>query len=294
MISRMNNQKPIHQIIVRVALRNSQGRLLVLQKSDSSDRAGAWEFAGGHMEEGESLDQAAIREVLEETGIKVKKKKLKYMSSNWYTFKNQQRFGVLFVCDTAYDKVILSSEHKEFDWIDSSNSDNIRFADIYQSYFKKLFIKEGDNSRTDVDNSTVSAKLKVYTDGGSRGNPGPSATGYVLINEDEEVIDEGGEYIGITTNNQAEYQAVKLALKRAREYPAVKELDFFIDSLLVVNQMNGVFKIRNKDLWPIHEAIKKLASEFDRVSFTHVKREFNKLADAKVNQALDDYSHANR
>ena len=69
----------------------------------------------------------------------------------------------------------------------------------------------------------------------------------------------------------------------------VKEVQVYMDSLLVVNQMKGIFKIKNRDLFPIHENIKELAKEFEKVSYSHVPREFNKLADAAVNRALDDH-----
>ena len=130
--------------------------------------------------------------------------------------------------------------------------------------------------------------LQIYTDGGSRGNPGPSASGYVIMNTKDEVLEEGGEYLGVTTNNQAEYRAVKLALESAARYHA-GELHCFMDSLLVVNQLNGKFKMRNPDLRPIHADIQRLAQQFKRVTFTHVRREFNTLADAKVNEILDSH-----
>ncbi len=144
--------------------------------------------------------------------------------------------------------------------------------------------------QNDVIKSTKKQRsLKIFTDGGSRGNPGPSASGFVIMNEADEIIEEGGEYLGVTTNNQAEYQAVKLAIQSSLKYDP-SEIRFFIDSLLVVNQMKGVYKIKNRDLWPIHSDIKKLAECIDKVSFTHVRRELNKLADAKVNEVLDSHS----
>ena len=130
-------------------------------------------------------------------------------------------------------------------------------------------------------------KLIVYTDGGSRGNPGPSATGYVVMDENLELIESGGEYLGITTNNQAEYQAVKTGLVQAVKY-SPKEIEFRIDSLLVVNQMKGLYKIKNRDLWPVNSSIKQLIEDTAAdVSFVHVKRELNKQADQKVNDVLD-------
>ena len=130
-------------------------------------------------------------------------------------------------------------------------------------------------------------KVKVYGDGGSRGNPGPSASGFVVMDMNDKVIVDHGVYLGVTTNNQAEYTALKLALEEALKLGA-REVDVYMDSLLVINQMRGIFKIRNRDLWPIHDAIKGLAAQFKKITFTHVPRELNKLADAAVNRALDE------
>lgn len=142
-------------------------------------------------------------------------------------------------------------------------------------------------SNAEINNHTEPVKfIKMFADGGSRGNPGQSASGFVLYDQNDQILLQKGQYIGITTNNQAEYQAVKLGLTAARELGA-REVDVFLDSLLVVNQMNGVFKVRNRDLWPIHEAIKDLVSGLKKVRFTHVPREMNKVADAEVNKALD-------
>lgn len=129
--------------------------------------------------------------------------------------------------------------------------------------------------------------ITMYADGGSRGNPGPSACGYVLINEAGEVLVDKGVYLGITTNNQAEYQGLKSGLLEAKAMGA-RNVDVRLDSLLVVNQMKGIFKVKNRDLWPIHESIKKLVAGFEKVTFSHVPREMNKLADSAVNRVLDE------
>lgn len=129
-------------------------------------------------------------------------------------------------------------------------------------------------------------KVKVFADGGSRGNPGPSASGFVILNMEDKVLVDKGVYLGITTNNQAEYTALKLALEECHKMN-VSEVMVYMDSLLVVNQMNGMFKVKNRELWPIHDMIKQLAQKFKKISFQHVPREFNKLADSAVNRALD-------
>jgi ribonuclease HI len=132
-------------------------------------------------------------------------------------------------------------------------------------------------------------KVKLYADGGSRGNPGPSASGFVIIDPvTNKVLVDKGVYLGVTTNNQAEYHALKLGLEEAKRMGA-REVSVYLDSLLVVNQMNGQFKVSNRDLWPIHDAIKTTAESFEKVSFQHVPREQNKLADAAVNRALDEH-----
>lgn len=128
--------------------------------------------------------------------------------------------------------------------------------------------------------------VKLFADGGSRGNPGPSASGYALLRADDTIIEQGGVYLGITTNNQAEYQALKVGLERARVH-GIDAVDVYMDSMLVVNQMKGIFKVKNRDLWPIHQGIKEMLPAFSHISFNHVPRERNKIADGEVNIVLD-------
>ncbi|HTX86570.1 MAG TPA: ribonuclease HI family protein [Candidatus Nanoarchaeia archaeon] len=129
-------------------------------------------------------------------------------------------------------------------------------------------------------------KLIIYTDGGARGNPGPAAIGAVLRNEAGESLAEISEYIGETTNNQAEYRAVIAAMEKARKLGA-EELKFFIDSELVVRQLNREYKVRDKELAPLFMKIYNGAMSFKKVTFQHVRRELNADADRLVNLALD-------
>lgn len=131
-------------------------------------------------------------------------------------------------------------------------------------------------------------ELKLYADGGSRGNPGPSAAGFALYTMRDELITKRGEYLGVTTNNQAEYQAVRTGLEEAKKRKA-RVVHVYLDSLLVVNQMRGEFKVKNRELWGVHGAMKDLVATFEKVIFTHVPRELNRVADAEVNIALDDH-----
>jgi ribonuclease HI len=129
-------------------------------------------------------------------------------------------------------------------------------------------------------------KLIVFTDGGSRGNPGPAAIGAVLKDEAGVIVAEISEYIGETTNNQAEYRAVVAAIEKAKALKA-EELDFFLDSELVVKQLKREYKVRDKDLAPLFMKIYNAMMGFKKVTFKHVRREFNAEADKLVNEALD-------
>ena len=136
--------------------------------------------------------------------------------------------------------------------------------------------------------TTVITEVQLYADGGSRGNPGPSASGYVLMDMSGRIVLRAGQYLGVTTNNQAEYQALKLGLQRAYYDYHASEVHVYMDSMMVVNQMKHIFKIKNRDLWPVHNACVDLVKKFDKVSFDHVPRELNKIADEEVNKAMDE------
>lgn len=139
--------------------------------------------------------------------------------------------------------------------------------------------------------SSVITSLTIYVDGGARGNPGPAAAGYV-ISSGKKRIKEDGAYLGETTNNVAEYTAVLLALKKIKALygkEKIKEMKFhfFSDSLLLVSQMNGIYKIEHEGLQKLFMEIWNLKIDFGPIVFTHVPRENNKEADAVVNKILD-------
>lgn len=152
-------------------------------------------------------------------------------------------------------------------------------------------VAEGDEKEapesSDDKNTTQITEVQLYADGGSRGNPGPSASGFVLLDMSGNIVHGRGIFLGITTNNQAEYQALKFGLEAALQKFQARKVHVYMDSMLVVNQMKKIFKVKNRDLWPIHDAIQQLLPKFEKVSFDHVPRELNKLADAEVNNALD-------
>ena len=136
-------------------------------------------------------------------------------------------------------------------------------------------------------------KLIIFTDGGARGNPGPAGIGAVIKDENDETVATISEYIGETTNNQAEYRAVAAAIKKARELGA-RELEFYLDSELVVRQLNREYKVKNKELAPLFVQIYNASLGFRKVSFRHVRREKNEEADKLVNLAIDKHEKTTR
>ncbi len=129
-------------------------------------------------------------------------------------------------------------------------------------------------------------KILVYTDGGARGNPGPAACGYAINGKGY------GEFLGIKTNNQAEYQGLISALKKVKSLVGKDqskkiEVEVRMDSELIVRQMNNQYKISDEKMQIMYVEVHNLTLDFKKVNFIHVPREQNKLADTMVNDALD-------
>jgi ribonuclease HI len=129
-------------------------------------------------------------------------------------------------------------------------------------------------------------KIIIFSDGGSRGNPGPAACGAVLYDSKKEIVARLAQYIGKTTNNQAEYRALIIGLEKAQRLKA-QDIKCYLDSELVVKQLNREYRVKDKDLEILFIKIHNLTLSFKSVTFKHVRREKNKEADRLVNLALD-------
>ena len=133
-------------------------------------------------------------------------------------------------------------------------------------------------------------KVQLFTDGGARGNPGPAAIGVVIKDLSGNTLEEYNEYIGTTTNNQAEYLALKKGISLAKKRGA-QELDCFLDSELVVKQMNREYKVKDAKLALLFVEIWNMIASFRTVHFFHIERSKNKQADGLVNHSLDITLH---
>lgn len=284
------------------ALINEDGKFLLLKRNSGRESIlGKYELPGGKLAYGEQPEDALRRYLHDDAGLHIQSSQL-FDAVTYVDYDDRAiQYGVIVYIVTLSAQrhpMKLSGNYNKYKWQSLLNMQQNELTDLTQLVLgiiqqEKLtdesLIK---NQQNDVNNAS-NLNVTIFSDGGSRGNPGPSAAGYVMINSNQEAIGEGGEYLGITTNNQAEYHGVRLGLERAREL-GFKNIDFKLDSMLVVNQMKGVYKIKNRELWPIHERIRILMESFDRVTFTHVNRQFNQLADGMVNKVLNEHrTHPN-
>ncbi len=282
------------RISVRAIIRQNDKTLLLRRATGRQTILGLYELPGGKIAYKEQPEDALRRYLHDESGIHVQTSQLfdavTYID---HDDRDIQYAVIVYLVGLAdgHHGVELSQNYDKYEWKKSSDIQHESVTDLTQLI---LGIIEQEKI-TDVTIQTIShndvlstsdKQVIIYSDGGSRGNPGPSAAGYVILADGDEIVDQGGEYLGITTNSQAEYHGVRLGLEKASEL-GYRQIDFRIDSMLVVNQMNGIYKIKNRELWPIHERIRTLMLQFEKVTFSHVKREFNQLADGMVNKTLD-------
>jgi len=129
-------------------------------------------------------------------------------------------------------------------------------------------------------------KVYIYADGGSRGNPGPAGIGVVILDEKKKRIKELSKYIGETTNNNAEYNALICGLEEALNLKA-EEAVVYIDSELVAKQLNGEYRVKNKDIKPLFERALTALKRFKSFEIKHIDRSKNKEADRLVNKAIN-------
>lgn len=270
-------------IFISVLLKNTSGQLLLIRRAMNDDYLpGYYEIPGGRVASGESLEVAMQRKLQDDLGVETLNAP-EYVTSLAHTDSRGPYVRVVFTCVLSDVEIKLGSDYDDARWVTPMEALHLQLVNDSETVIRDYGM---------INDKIVADKtaFRVNSDGGSRGNPGPSAAAYVLWDAHGSKLEVGGEYIGISTNNQAEYTAVLLALRALRNYADTNDrVECSIDSLLVVNQLNGLYKIKNRDLWPIHQEILELAKQFGAVSYHHVPREENTDADAKVNEILDDH-----
>jgi len=136
-------------------------------------------------------------------------------------------------------------------------------------------------------NAHKKGKLLLYTDGASRGNPGEAGAGMVILDGQGEEIAAQGRYLGTCTNNVAEYKALLMGLSQASQLGG-RSIEIFLDSQLIVRQIQGLYKVKSSDLQPLFAKAQELLSTFENYEITHIPREKNKRADQLANQGIND------
>ena len=139
----------------------------------------------------------------------------------------------------------------------------------------------------EVEAAPVYIRLRLYSDGAARGNPGPAGAGAVLVEPSGQVVDRLGKFLGHQTTNYAEYQGLLLGLRRAREL-GVREVEVFADSELMIRQLGGRYQVKSPSLRPLYEEALKVLNGFERVKLMHVPREMNRAADEMSNKAIEE------
>lgn len=282
------------KIITRAIIKQDDKVLLIRRKGGRPSIAGLYELPGGRIHIGQQPEDALAHALRIHLNVAPETTQLHDVMT--FIDPDDRELQYLFVIYQAslkpVDKTIsLSGEYDKYVWKKMSDlqRNELTHSTLQNLGLQPIPFATGSEptlyKQYDAQKTTISHAI-IYSDGGSRGNPGPSAAGFIVMEKEGDVVAEGGAYLGHTTNNVAEYQAVYLGLEKAQEM-GFKSVDFRMDSQLVVNQLNGVYKIRNVELRPINNRIAELAQQFERVTFTHVHREYNQLADGVVNKILD-------
>lgn len=291
----------MHQRISVRAIVRKDGKTLLLKRANGrTSILGQYELPGGKVLGGEQPEDALRRYLNDDIGVSAQTMQLfdaiSYIDRD---DRDIQYAVIVFMVGIAAGSggIKLSQNYNKYVWQKMQNIQQDLLTEVSQIVLgiaasKTLPESVGGISEQKDVSITADDRTIIYSDGGSRGNPGPSAAGYVVMNTREEILDQGGKYLGITTNNQAEYHGVRLGLEAAIRL-GYRRVDFRIDSMLVVNQLNRIYQIKNRELWPVNERIQGLLPKFDKVTFTHVKREFNQLADGMVNRILDQEARKN-
>jgi len=282
------------KVSVRAIVRSGNRALLLRRANGRETILGKYELPGGKLDYGEQPEDALRRYLERDTGLIPGAIRLQdVLTYIDHDDRDIQYTFLLYEVNASISTPItLSENYSRYQWWGLERSHQEEMTESAKLLLgisaQHIEPSRGENELIETISTAVapSGRVIIYSDGGSRGNPGPSASGFVVMDAEENVIHQGGLYLGITTNNQAEYHGVRLGLEKALEMGA-KIVDFRLDSLLVVNQLNGIYKIKNHELLPINERIKELITQFDRVTFSHVRREYNQLADGMVNKILN-------
>ena len=274
------------RIRVAALIRNKGGVLLMKRSQGRIDGEPVWELPTGKIKFGEQPEEAIGRALEEFLGIKQTEQSVLRDVTTFVAPQGASQLSNLYI---IYDikladetKIEPRERYSAYKYIDPVE---VRNFCMDGASLAVLEIEERiDGVKSNY--KEVANSATVYVDGCSRGNPGPSGVGYHIVGENGEILATGGEFIGFATSRIAEYYALKAGIEQALAL-GLKSARFVGDNLMMINQMNGVYKIKNRDLMPIYDDIQELLKNFEACAFVHVLREQNKEADRQANLAVD-------
>ncbi len=267
-------------------IKTEEGVLVFKRNRGRSEAPIFWELPTGKIKFGEQPEEAMARSLEEYTGLNASSLELKDVIT-FLAPEGSTRLSNLYI---VYNLSIGSEikptpkdRYSAFKFIKEFTSSNIRLDEASMSVIE---IEEGKTASGRISSRDTMNAVVINVDGASRGNPGPSGIGYCIYDGGGHIVKQGGEFIGFATSRVAEYCAMRKGVELAIEL-GYKKVRFVSDSLMVVNQLNGIFSIKNRDIIPIYEDIQGKLESFEAVSFAHVNRDKNVIADHEANLAIN-------
>ncbi len=273
-------------------IRNEDGVLVFKKRRGRSEAPVFWELPTGKIVFGEQPEEAMARTLNDYAGLSAVSLKVKDV----VTFMAPEGSSQLSNLYIVYEVTVFGGEnirpnpherYSAYKFIKEYNGSAVRLDEASAMVLELENEKVNNNhhSNTSMSRSTANSAT-VYVDGSSRGNPGAAGIGYYIIGEDGQLLRRGGEFIGFATSRVAEYYALKEGIEQAISL-GLKSVRFVSDCLMLVNQMNGIFMVKNHDIMPIYKDVQDLLKNFDVAVFTHVPRLQNAAADKEANLAID-------
>ena len=266
-------------------VQNENGVLILKRSHGRSESPVFWELPTGKIRFGEQPEEAMARSLTEFTGLVADSIVLKDVITFLAPEGSSQLSNLYIIYELGIEgnsKPTPKDRYTAYKYIKDFNG-----AKLNETTISVLEIEWDKSTANHTSPRNVANGATINVDGASRGNPGPSGIGYCIYDESGKIIERKGEFIGFATSRVAEYYALRKGIERAVEL-GFKTVRFISDSLMVVNQLNGIFKIKNQDILPIYQDIQDKLKQFDAVSFTHVPRNQNTAADSEANAAIDE------
>lgn len=268
-------------------IKNEEGVLVFKRSRGRSDAPVFWELPTGKIKFGEQPEEAMARSLTEYTGLNASQIKLKDVITFLAPEGSSQLSNLYIIYELGISNPVKPTpqdRYTAYKFVKDFTASSVRLNETSMSV---LEIEEGKVTPGRISPRDTANSVIINVDGASRGNPGPSGIGYCIHDNNGKITERRGEFIGFATSRMAEYYAMRKGIERAIEL-GYKSVHFISDSLMVVNQLNGIFHIKNQDIIPVYKDIQKKIENFDAVSFTHVPRSKNMIADSEANAAIDE------